>query len=97
MAIVEEKKPVKRAHNLIIDNRRGVMVSGVTDVDSFDEQTVVLFTDLGELTIEGTNLHMNKLNVETGDVCIEGGIDAVSYRDDLPRGGSGGFFGKIFR
>ncbi|MDR3552245.1 MAG: sporulation protein YabP [Clostridia bacterium] len=97
MAVVEEKKPLKKVHNLIIEDRRNVMVSGVTDVDSFDEQAVVLFTDLGELTIEGANLHMNKLNVETGEVSIEGGIDSISYRDEAPRGQGGGFLGRIFR
>lgn len=97
MAMAEEKKqqPVKKVHNLILEDRRSAMVSGVTDVDSFDEQTVVLFTEQGEMTIEGSDLHMNKLNVETGEVSIEGTIDSISYRDDIPRGG--GFFGKIFR
>ena len=96
MPIVDEKKPtIKKAHNLIVEDRRMVMVSGVTDVDSFDEQAVVLFTEQGELTIEGTNLHMNKLNVETGDVSIEGDIDAVSYRDSAPR--QSGFFGRLFK
>lgn len=96
MAIVEEKKaPVKKAHSLILQDRRTALVSGVTDVDSFDEQSVVLFTEQGELTIEGSDLHMNRLNVETGDVSIEGIIDSVSYRDEAPRGG--GFFGRIFK
>ena len=96
MAMIEEKKIVKRVHNLILEDRRNVTVSGVSDVDSFDEQSVVLFTDLGELTITGSDLHMNKLNVETGEVIIEGEIDSVSYHNDTARG-SGGFFTKIFR
>lgn len=96
MAVVEEKKQIKKVHNIILEDRRTLMVSGVSDVDSFDEAEVVLFTDLGELTVHGTNLHMNKLNVETGEVSIEGDIDALSYRDDGPRS-SGGFFTRIFR
>lgn len=98
MTVTEEKKqPMRKVHNLIIEDRRNVTVSGVTDVDSFDEQTVVLFTELGELTIEGGSLHMNKLNVETGEVSVEGDIDSVSYRDETSRGQGGSFLGRIFR
>ena len=91
MAMVEEKKPVKKVHNVILEDRRSLTVSGVSDVDSFDEEAVVLFTELGELTVR-----MNKLNVESGEVSIEGNIEQLSYRDETPRG-SGGFIGRIFR
>lgn len=93
--VPEEKKPVKK-HNIILEDRRSLMVSGVSDVDSFDEQTVMLYTELGELTIRGSDLHMNKLNVETGEVNIEGSISSLSYQDENVRG-SGGFMGKLFR
>jgi sporulation protein YabP len=96
MAIVEEKKTVKKVHNIILEDRRTLTVSGVSDVDSFDEEAVVLFTELGELTVRGSAMHMNKLNVESGEVSIEGDIESLSYRDENPRG-SGGFLGRIFR
>lgn len=96
MAVVEEKKVVKKVHNLILEDRKNLMVSGVSDVDSFDEENVVLYTGLGELEVHGANLHMNKLNVETGEVAIQGEIDAITYHDDNGRG-SGGFFGRIFK
>jgi sporulation protein YabP len=96
VAIVEEKKIIKKAHNIILEDRRALTVSGVSDVDSFDEQTVILFTDVGELTVHGSNLRMNKLNVETGEVNIEGVIDSLAYRDENPHS-SGGFFGRIFK
>ena len=96
MAAADEKKPVKKAHNIILEDRKNLMVSGVSDVDSFDEESVVLFTELGELTVSGGNLHMNKLSVETGEVTIEGEIDSISYRDEAVRP-SGGLFGRIFR
>jgi sporulation protein YabP len=99
MAMVEEKKIIKKVHNIILEDRRALTVSGVSDVDSFDEEAVVLFTELGELTVHGTAMHMNKLNVETGEVSIEGDIESLSYHDESPRsgGGGGGFFGRIFR
>lgn len=96
MAVPDEKKPVKKVHNIILEDRRVLTVSGVSDVDSFDEETVMLYTELGELTIRGSDLHMNKLNVETGDVSIEGNISSLSYQDETPRS-SGGFMSKLFR
>ncbi len=96
MAVQQQESPApEQAHNLILENRRVLTVSGVTDVDSFDEETVVLFTALGELTVHGCNLHMNKLSVETGEVSVEGEIASLSYRDEEPRGG--GLFGRIFK
>ena len=50
--MAEEKKMMKIPHNVILEDRRVLTVSGVTDIDSFDEQTVILFTDLGELTMQ---------------------------------------------
>lgn len=96
MPLAEEKKIIKKVHNVILEDRRLLMVSGVSDVDSFDEEAVVLYTDLGEMTIRGNALHMNKLSIETGEVNIEGEIISISYRDDNPRG-SGGFFSRIFK
>jgi sporulation protein YabP len=96
MAMVEEKKMIKKVHNIILEDRRALTVSGVSDVDSFDEEAVVLFTELGELTVRGSAMHMNKLNVESGEVSIEGNIEQLSYRDESPRS-TGGFIGRIFR
>lgn len=97
MAMVEDKKVVKKIHNVILEDRHALTVSGVSDVDSFDEEAVVLYTEMGELTVRGTALHMNKLNVESGEVSIEGDIQSLSYRDDSPRSSGGGFFGRIFK
>ena len=97
MAVVEEKKMIKKVHNIILEDRRVLTVSGVSDVDSFDEEAAVLFTELGELTVHGSALHMNKLNVESGEVSIEGDIQSLSYRDEIPRGSGGGLFSRIFR
>ena len=73
--------PVKLPHNLILEDRRLLTITGVADIDSFDEQTVVLFTDVGELTVKGANLHINKLSVETGEVSIEGEVGLLAYAD----------------
>ena len=88
----EQNKP----HNLILEIRKKLSISGVTDVDSFDEKTVILYTQMGELTIQGKNLHVNGLDVETGEMSVEGDIWALNY-GDKDRRGSLGFFGKLFR
>ena len=91
----EEKKISSMPHNVILEDRRMLTVSGVSDVDSFDEETVIVFTDLGELTIRGSNLHINRLSVEVGELTVEGNIAALIYSDEAPK--SGGFFSKVFR
>lgn len=93
---MEEKKSIKMPHSLILQDRGVLSVSGVADVDSFDEQTVVLFTDLGELTVKGTDLHINKLNVDTGELAIEGEITSMIYSEEKAASGNG-FFSKLFK
>ncbi len=93
--MAEEKKMNSMPHNLVLEDRRMLTVSGVSDVDSFDEETVVVFTDLGELTIRGANLHINRLSVEVGELTVEGKIAALIYSDDTPK--NSGFFSKVFR
>lgn len=91
----EEKKTAQAPHNIMLEDRRMLTISGVSDVDSFDEQAVSVFTDMGELTVRGSNLHINKLSVEVGELTIEGNISALIYTDDAVK--SGGFFSKVFR
>lgn len=68
---------------------------GVSNVDSFDEQTIVAYTDLGELVVKGKNLHINKLNVETGELTLDGEISSLSYAE--PQATGGGIFAKLFK
>ena len=82
-------------HHLVLEDRRALTVSGVSDVDSFDELTVIIYTDLGELTVKGEGLHINRLNVETGELTLEGSIQSLSYADVHSR--SGGIFGRLFK
>lgn len=93
--MAEERKAGMLPHNIVLEDRRILTVSGVSDVDSFDEETVVVFTDRGELTVRGSNLHINRLSVEVGELTVEGEISALIYSDEAPK--SGGFFSKVFR
>ncbi len=87
---------MKMPHNVVLEDRRHLTVSGVSDVDSFDEQTVTVFTDLGELTIKGEDLHINRLSLEMGELVVDGEIASLSYADNAkPQQGS--FWGRVFR
>lgn len=82
-------------HLVSLSDRRALSVSGVQDVDSFDDMTVVIYTDQGALTVKGSGLHINRLNIETGDLALEGVVESLVYTEVSNR--SGGFFGKLFR
>ncbi len=94
---MEEKKGGKQIiHNVIIEGRNKISISGVTEVGNFDEGKVTLETGMGALCITGENLHINKLSVETGDVEIEGTVDSCSYSDSSGKRSSG-FLGKLLK
>ena len=93
--MAEEKKSAKFPHNLILKGRKDLSISGVLDVDSFDESTVVAYTELGELTIKGQNLHINKIDLESGDLDLEGNITSLEYLED--KTAEKGFFARLFR
>ena len=90
----EEKRGNNRPHNLIMENRKNLTVSGVDHVDSFDEQTVVMATVMGELTVKGNDLHIDKLNTDVGEVAISGSVYGLIYTDEREKGG---FLSRLFR
>lgn len=66
-------------HKLSLDNRGKLLVSGVEDVESFDEQAIVLITVRGVLIVRGTGLHLQSLDLQGGSVTVEGVIDSLVY------------------
>ena len=94
--MVEDRITVKKAHNLILEDRRNLMVSGVSDVDSFDEQIIVVYTELGELTVKGKDLHIVKLSIETGELNVEGSVNTLEYAD-INRNSGGKLFSRLFK
>ena len=93
--ITDEKSIHKLPHNIIMEDRKKLSVSGVTDIDSFDEQTIIAITDLGELTIRGWNLHITRLNLEQSELLVDGEISSLTYTDVRPQ--AKGFFAKVLR
>ena len=79
----------KLPHKLTLDERKRVNLTGAREVIHFDEDLVALGTDLGVLTIHGTELRLKCLSLEDGAVVIQGNIAAVSY--DAPRKNRGLF------
>ena len=93
------QKTVKSTnHNVNVEDRKKISITGISNVESFDEETIVLYTDIGMLTIKGENLHINKLNIEDGEVQIDGDIDSLIYSDeDSQRGKKSGIFTHLFK
>ncbi len=81
-------------HNVIIENRERLMLSGIEDVISFDELELVLVTALGELTVRGEMLNIENLNRDTGDMLITGKINEFAYSDKKPE--AKGFLKRLF-
>ena len=81
-------------HQLQLDGREKLMVSGVEDVERFDENAIVMSTCVGTLIITGEDLHIGKLSLEGGELKVEGRIDSLEYEEDAPV--SGGFFSRLF-
>lgn len=82
-------------HSLILEERNSLKVSGVIDVDSFDEEDIVALTSLGELVIAGRELHISRLDVETGDLSVEGEINSLTYISH--QGKKQGIFSKLIK
>ena len=90
MAVAEEKKILP--HKLTLNERRSLSVTGVTEVVSFDEQSVVLHTGLGTLIVQGKGLSLRQLTAEGGQVAVECNVSSQVYEE--PRQ-AGGFFRRL--
>ncbi|MDE6659585.1 MAG: sporulation protein YabP [Eubacterium sp.] len=85
---------LKKPHNLSLENRCGLKLTGVTDVDSFDEETVTAYTDYGCLTVNGSKLHVEELNLDTGLLEVTGEVTALIYSSKTEK--SQGLFKRMF-
>ena len=86
-------EPMGRPFGLTLEKREKAVLTGVTDVERFDETEVVLHTHGGRLTLTGTGLHVSSLQLEEGRLLVDGTIDSASYDSGMPRSGGrrGGF------
>lgn len=81
-------------HNVILEGRERLSVSGVTEVVSFDENEVVMDTARGLLTVTGADLHVEKLSLDIGELSLEGVVDGLIYSDEQKQ--RGGFWSRFF-
>lgn len=88
-----EKTMGANPHQLIMQDRKSLEMTGVSDVENFDDTIVVVHTSLGELTVRGKELHVRQLNLDSGSLALDGQIDALSYNEIS----KGGFFGRLLR
>lgn len=97
---METKQMVKKTdclHNIIIESRKKITVSGVEDVESFNEEEIILHTGMGVMIIRGGGLHINKLSIESGETSITGEINSLDYPENFGRSKSAGFLGRLLR
>lgn len=73
------QKTVSVPHNIIMENRKTLRISGVKDIDGFSENRIVLNTVMGELVIKGDDLHIGNLEGESGDLSMTGNVNSIVY------------------
>ena len=96
---IDERKTINTAviQNLILENRGKLSISGVLDVLSFDDQVIMVETELGLLTIKGEHLRITKLSIDTSEVIVEGNISYLAYSNKEVEKNKGSFISKIFK
>ena len=81
MAMEEKTKSASFPHSVCADSRKKLKITGVSDVESFDEYEIVLNTTEGVLIIEGRELHMERLTLDSGEVIVTGQLDLLKYEN----------------
>lgn len=80
-------------HHVIIEGRARATISGVEDVESFDENSVTMRTSRGTLVLSGSGLRVDRLSIDKGELNVEGQVDSMEYLDDSERRG---FWARLF-
>jgi sporulation protein YabP len=93
----EEKKRSPSRHSLQVDKREHVTVTGLIDVISFDEESVIGETEMGVIIIKGGNLHVNRINLESGELSVSGEIDGITYENPGSSGKAKSLLGRMFK
>lgn len=78
---MEDSKKVNSFQNIVLENREKLNITGILDVFSFDDQIIIVETELGLLTIKGNDLKINKLSIDTSDFIVDGKISSLTYSD----------------
>lgn len=93
MAFEDNRARPAMSHHVILEEREQLVISGVEEVESFDESTIFLTTAQGCLEIQGEELHIEKLSLDGGDLKVEGRVNALIYGEE--RRERGGLFSRL--
>lgn len=97
MEIKREVKIEEKKSNVTMENRKRLTLTGVVDVVSFNEQNILLDTNLGAVLIKGNGLKMNKLDVQNGEVTITGYMNSLSYTGSESKQDKESILSKLFK
>jgi len=97
MEIKKEMKIEDKKSNLMLENRKKLTINGVIEVINFNENQILLNTDVGTMIIKGKELKMNKLDVQNGDVIITGKVDSFVYTNDKVKTPKDSIISRLFR
>ena len=90
-----ERSGIELPHHLVLEGRSRLAVSGVEEVESFDEGLVVLYTSKGVLLIRGSGLSIDRLSIDKGELSVEGTVDALEYENREQK--AGGFWSRLLK
>lgn len=93
MAYEQAAKQTAKEHSLNMQNREKLNLTGVVDVSGFDENLIVLVTALGPLTVRGEGLHIDRIDLNAGQLDVRGKISDLSYEEPAREGG---FWSRLF-
>ena len=86
MSYEQSRSELQRSHTLSMENRDKLSLTGVEDVSGFDESLVVLTTSMGELTVRGEGLHIERIDLDSGQLEVRGKVQELSYDERGPKG-----------
>lgn len=93
MAYEQTQKQTPKEHSLNMLNREKLSLTGVSDVSGFDENVIVLVTSFGPLTVRGEGLHIDRIDLNAGQLEVRGNVSDLSYEEPAHEGG---FWSRLF-
>ena len=91
---MHQEANISLGNMISLENRSKLVITGVSDVDSYDDGAIILSTNLGQLTVRGVDLKISKLNTDFGELIVTGTIDGMVYTDER---GKTGFLGRLLK
>ncbi len=94
---MEKKEEIYISHNLSLNDRKNLSISGVKRIENFDNEEFVMETVMGLLTVKGDNLELIKLDTLQGNISIKGKIDSLEYSSDIKNKSNQGIINRLFK